>query len=233
MIPTLNGMGHMFAHVDEFSQDFITYSIMKCEKVADIGPAFGITSLPIIKAGVHTTVIDLEQRHINYIKANVEQSMLPYLHAHVGHFPQNVKLTPNTYGAILASRVLHFLRPDTLIHALTHLYDALLPGGRLYFISTTPFIRICEDFVPVYLARRSNHVKWPGFVENLHEYAPQYAHQLPAQINLMDLTEAVPMLKSLDFKVIRSGYITLPPGQFDISLDGRDHIGIVAEKPRL
>ncbi len=233
MVPTLNAMGHMAAQVDEFAQDFITYSIAYCHNVADIGPAFGITSLPIINAGIKTTVVDLEKRHIDYIKSHAEPSTLVNINAHVGNFPQTVKLTPNTYGAILVSRVLNFLNVDTLIHALTHLYDALIPGGRLYFISTTPFIKMFEDFIPVYLARRSNHIKWPGVIKNVSEYAAHRAHQYPSYIHLMDLPEIKATLERLDFKIVRAGYIPSPPGQFDMFLDGREHVGVVAEKPKL
>jgi len=233
MIPTLNAMGHMFAHTDAFTQDFITYAIAHCEHVADIGPAFGIASLPVVNTGIQTTVVDLEQGHIDYIRAHTDPDMLKFLHSYVGHFPKTVTLPPNAFGAILVSRVLHFFDVDSMVFALSHLYDALLPGGRLYFISTTPFIKIYENFIPVYLARRSNHVKWPGIMNNIHEYAPHRAHQLPSYINLMDLPEAKALLERLDFKIIRSGYIPAPPGQFDISLDGREHIGIVAEKPRI
>lgn len=231
MIPTLNQMGHMFVVPDPITQAFIDDAIHAQGKVLEIGAAFGVASLPVICKGKSIIVNDLDARHLDYILKHTPQCYLKKLHLLPGYFPRDINLNDNSLEVIFASRVLHFLPPEEFMGALKDIYHALISGGRFYFISTTPYIYVYREFIPIFESNRAQGKPWPGLLENLIDIAPHRAHQLPKFINLIDLPEGIKYLQEAGFRILRAEYIPFQADQHDVALDGREHIGIICEKP--
>ena len=53
---------------------------------------------------------------------------------------------------VLACRILHFLRPEILREGLKQIHKWLAPGGKLFVVTETPFVKhLQEAFYPIYL----------------------------------------------------------------------------------
>lgn len=229
-IPTLNRMGYMSPSLDIIQSAFVE----DCDSEGlflDIGCGFGVATLPVIEKECNIVACDLEKKHLEVLNRYVPQQKRSYLTLVQGHFPNDVRFPPHTFKAINLSMVLHFLPFKTIEKAFKAIFASLLPGGRLYLTTSSPYQRSLTRFAPLYDKRRE--VKeWPGYIADIAKYVPQRAHLLPKENIVFCIYELERLATKFGFRVIDSTFFTREEIPQDLRLDGREYSGIICEKPR-
>src|SRR3990167_10702668 len=140
-IRTLNKMGSMFFDTDPAYIAFLEHIKQTKGYFADIGTAYGYSTLEALKRGGRIIAVDLEKRHLDVLLQDCLPLYKPRLETICGHFPNNVELPKNSLDGILLSRILIFLTPDEITSAFAKAYDALKSGGLLYIVNPSPLMK--------------------------------------------------------------------------------------------
>lgn len=175
-IQTLNNKGAMSPKKDWITEHFIDYASSNSRKVLEIGPSYGLVSvIESFKSGNQDyTVVDLEKRHLGILALEIKNKypqFSSYIKFAVGEYPNDINLPDEEFDAILISRVLHFFSPYEIEKTFADFYRILKPGGKVYAMAITPYVKRFASFIPEYEKNFDNGVDYPGFVESLIPYA--------------------------------------------------------------
>ena len=232
-IVTLNKMGYMLAKPDEYNQAFIDYVSAQSSPVLDIGCAYGLASIPALKNGAQVFANDLDQRHLNILENITPDTLKPHLTTLQGRMPEDLDFEPNFFGAILSSRVFHFISPNQLIPSLKKIFSWLKPKGKLFWTMGSPFTGNFKGFLPQYEQNKKEGKKWPGFIQDTSLFL--LSKRIPHVndfINLMDQEMIEFLVKEVGFTVEKSSYIpATEEAAADHRYDGRENVGVIAIKP--
>jgi SAM-dependent methyltransferase len=227
-IPTMNRMGYMKVDLDEFSEEFIGYSVDSDGLVLELGCAYGFVVQKVLKAGGQIIASDLSREHLTVLIKDVPKKLLKNLYLLPGYFPDDINFPRESLSAVLTSRMLHFLDGDTIERGLRKIYNWLIPNGKLFFISVTPHHAALRDsFLEKYLARVLNGEEWPGVIENQWEINPTNKEYVEPYLNVFDVAQLEELLPKYGFKIEKIGLFDYP---YDVDSDGKGHIGFVATK---
>jgi len=232
LVPTMNDYGFMFEVLDDFALEFIDYSSRCNEEVLDIGCAYGVATLEALEAGATIRACDIDIRHLDILRSRVPANQVERLTTELQRIPHG-DLPDNQFGAILCSRVLHFLTGAQIDDSLANMYRWLKPGGRLYLVADTPY-GLWRKFIPAWDANSANGERWPGYMEPLLDYLPYKPgadQAAPPFMNLMSPELLARGCTEVGFEILRANWI--PRNDFTGSgqMDGRENCGIVARKP--
>lgn len=232
---------------DPVSQKFIEYASDVAAKggtVLEIGAAFGAASLQALAKGAKVFCNDIDASNLavvrnRHLKATgTSQSSVTGDDATLvlvpGSFPDELAGLPtNFFDAILICRVMHFFTGEQIEKSLEQLSGHLKPGGKLFVVCETPFLKNWQRFIPEFEKRVAEGVKWPGEITNPADFEssgraaslPRFVHWITKEVLEKSLTQT-------KFGVEHLSYIDRC-GQFpkDLLLDGRESIGAVAAKP--
>lgn len=228
-IPTLNKTGYMTTHLDPFSQAFVEYA-SKDEKgfVLEVGAAYGIATLAALACGAKVICNDIEPRHLKLVKQHTALKNRFRLKIVPGDFPYEVQLPSCSLDAILMCRVLHLFNGQKVEDSIQKAYQILKPGGKIFIVVDTPYLKILSSFIPEYERRLKTGVKWPGFIQNLREYVQE--EDLPDMVNFLDEKTLKRILEDFGFTIEKISFIDrwdFPPNR---RLDGRESLGVIARK---
>ena len=242
-IKTLNEKGSMSAGFDKATQKFIDFS--KNKKVLEIGGAYGTVMREVLKRYPRTIYHfnDLDARHLfiaAYLLKSDQLDEKALNNIRLMCFDVTVPLKAcETYDAILAARVLHFFSPTQTKMALENFFSLLNPGGRIYVIATTPYARRYKSFIGEYERRLLEGTDdYPGYVKSLSDWINK-SGMSPSQLSsisrgpFMFLDDKI-LRKSFEkagFKIVQCEMIPLASKSFAWSLDGRENVLLIAEKP--
>jgi SAM-dependent methyltransferase len=233
MVPTLNGTGFMFEVRDGYAEEWINYAGRIADPVLEIGCAYGVSTIPALEAGGRVVACDLEPAHLEILESRVTPSLRANLTCVAGRLP-DVDFTPGTFGAILCSRVLHFLTGEEIDAALAKMAAWLRPGGRLYLVADTPY-GIWRNFIATFENNKRKGVRWPGMMVGLHNWLPTPGIQKhiakPAFMNLLDAELLARICADAGLRVRRATFIDRSDFKGLGSLDGRENAGALAVKP--
>lgn len=233
MEPTLNGTGFMFTVLDEYAQDFIQFAGECGDPVLDLGCAYGVATIPALEAGATVTACDLEQGHLEILAEKAPDELKSRLTCKVGQLP-SVELPQEQYGAILCSRVLHFLDGGAVDASVRKMYSWLKPGGRLYLVADTPY-GIWRKFIPLFEAKKDKGERWPGLMIGLEYFLPnmKLGPRLdgPAFMNLLDPDLLDRTCREAGFEIDHVSFIDQKDFKGAGRMDGRENVGIMALKP--
>jgi SAM-dependent methyltransferase len=231
-VPTLNNMGYMTKTLDPYSQEFVEYAGQMSGPVLEVGAAYGIASLAALAAGAKVYCNDLDPRHLEAVKQQAIERQLELSRLMIvpGQFPQEITFPANTLESVLICRVIHFFDGETIEVSLQRLYDWLKPGGKLFIVAETPYLKTLSDFVPEYEKRVQKGDKWPGLITNLHQYFSDQNN--PKFIHCMDIPVLKRVLTAQGFVIEKIGYINRSDFPEDRRLDGRESVGVIAYKPK-
>ncbi len=228
-IPTLNKTGYMTTHLDPFSQEFVEYaSHDERGFVLEVGAAYGIATLAALSRGAKVICNDIEPLHLELVKQKAVLKDRFRLKILPGDFPYEVQLPLCSLDAILMCRVLHLFNGQQVEESIQKAYQILKPGGRIFIIVDTPYLKILSSFIPEYERRLKAGIKWPGFIQNLHEYVQE--KDLPDVVNFLDDKTLRWVLEKYGFTIEKTSFICrwdFPPTR---RLDGRESLGIIAYK---
>lgn len=228
-IPTLNEYGYMKFEFEEYSKKFVDVSKESKLPVLEIGAAYGWVVHKCLDAGARVVAVDASGDHLLHLIKDADQSKIDNLEIQQAYFPKEVNFEPETFGAILMARVLHFLTPDEIEIGLAKIHNWLSKEG--YFIVTNCSIyhscvkaKMGEEFK----SRILKGDKWPGLVYNQKEVSPVHANFTKDFLHVFTLEQLVELLPKHGFFVEKIGYFDYPSDQWDDN--DRGHIGFVARK---
>jgi SAM-dependent methyltransferase len=232
--------GYTLPASDPYSQAFIEYAAAVGKtngKTLEIGAAFGTATLQALKLGASVDCNDIEPRNLAVVmkRYSLQRGDSKKLNLLPGAFPEEFAgFKSESYEAILACRVLHFFSGDRINKAMTKMADLLKTGGKLFIVCETPFQKNWEKFLPVFRQRVAEGKEWPGEIDDSSKYEsseragkelPKFMHSLTVEV----LERSA--LATGKLKIIKCAYISRL-GQFskDAILDGRESVGLIAEK---
>ncbi|MBM3610677.1 MAG: class I SAM-dependent methyltransferase [Alphaproteobacteria bacterium] len=227
VVKTTNKMGYMFNEIKEYGRDFIEYS--SPGPVLDIGAAYGVHTLPALERGAYVVCNDLEKKHLEILEERVPQEYKSHVEFVCGKFPQELHFRENSFSGILLSHVLHFLKSDEIEEGISKVFGWLKPGGKVFAIVGTPYIKIVEGFIPTFKKRLESGQEWPGFIEDISIYHHERCKDLPKFMHYFDIDVVRRVFK--DFIIEKCGYINRDDFPEDMRLDGRENVGVIARKP--
>ncbi len=242
-IQTLNNMGATSPKLDWISKDFIKYVSRKDRKVLEVGTAYGLVSvIGALKAGnKNYLAIDLDKRHLGILALEVKNKypqFSSYIKFIVGEYPKDINFSDNYFDAILISRVLHFFSSYEIEKTLADLYRILKPGGRVYTMAITPYVKRFASFIPEYEKNFDSGADYPGFVKSLVPYADSAVTTSKEMKNLhkghfmfLDSRVLVKAFRKAGFKIKLSKETPLQYVSKTWQYDGRENVGVVAVKP--
>lgn len=231
IVPTLNQMGYMSESLNYFTHAFVEFCEQAGQPVLDVGTAFGFTTIKALEKGAQVIANDVDPNHLEKLMDNLSEEQKNRLILKPGYFPHDLDFPPNSLSGILVSRILHFLSGHEIEIALKKMLTWLEPNGKIFIVAETPYKQLFERFIPYYEKQKKNGLKWPGEVENIHQYMNKRIDTLPKFMNLLEEE----ILKNA---VLESGFLILESRSFsksnlpeDAQMDGRESAGIIATKP--
>ena len=239
-IQTLNRKGATSPALDEATIEFIKFA--KGKKVLEIGGAYGrvmIETLSKYKDTIYN-LNDLHADHLFIAAHNLEQ-------AHLGIKAENVEFIEGDianglglkekYDAILIARVLHFFDPEQLNAAIGNIKALLKPGGRVFVIAITPYVKRYDKFIPEYKKHLAQNEEYPGYVKSLYDWInkdvtskSQLATISPEPFMFLDDVVMSRLFKKHGYKIISCKLVSLGYKSASWSLDGRENVVLVAEQ---
>lgn len=232
--PTLNKRGFTY-QLSSIGEAFLDFAESINRPVMDIGCAYGIASLLALEAGREVVAVDLSKDHLKHLVKEAPTEALNRLTVRNEKFPGQMDYPESFLGAVYISHVMPFLSPEEVHEAVAKLYRWLVPGGKVFIVSFTPFIKLCEPFLPVYEERKKNGEHWAGLVEDLKSFVTdqEFAKKLPDTLNHMDVSDYKRVFKEHKFKIEELDYFgdteSLLPEI--LRYDGRERLGLIARKP--
>jgi SAM-dependent methyltransferase len=227
-VVSFNKKGFMKTELDEFSKEFIEYSIETELPVLEIGALFGAATIPLLKKGKTVIANDISAEHLSALYHNAPKEHLDKLYLNLKSFPFETEFPDNSLQAILVCRIAHFLTGEEILEGFKRIHKWLAPGGRFYFVALSPYHHLLrEKFLPIYLEKLEKGEEWPGIIENMQEYNPKEAKDIP---NLMHAFEE----RIMEPVLAKSDFIIKNMKKFDYSTNnsnGIGYLGFVAEKP--
>jgi len=232
--------GFTIGPCDRVSQQFIEYASTLSKgkgTLLEIGAAFGMASLQALAKGATVFCNDIDPRNLavvykrremNDYSTDAQLVLLP------GAFPEElVKLPHHFFDAILICRVLHFFKGQQIEKSLKQLFTHLKPGGKLFIVCETPFLKNWQAFILEYEKRKKKKIKWPGEINNPMQYETSgRSSALPSFVHWITQEVLEKSLKKAKFKIDYLAYMDRK-NQFptDLLFDGRESIGAIAVKP--
>lgn len=232
VITTLNRRGHTSTRLNEYSQRFVDSLADVSAPVLDIGPGFGVCTLPALATGATVIACDIEPRHLAALMDSCPDADRPRLVPMVMDFPNGAHFADGSIGAVHAANLLNYLTGPNLVRAAELIFRVLRPAGMVFTVSGTPYARNVQEFIPIYEENRRRRLPWPGEVYGLHELCkhPSIA-DLPDSLHLLDDEVLTRVFENAGFEVIEARMyqrIGLPDY---LSWDGRENVGMIARKP--
>ncbi len=162
---TLNERGAMSPNISALEEKFIEIARQPNSKVVEIGTAYGKVCLKALEQGAnHYVANDVDPKHLQILARRVFEQMPTKLDTAltlvIGSFPDTellAALQPDqSYDAILASNVLHFLTEPEVRIAFTALRRLLKPGGKLFASMITPYFGFFKAEMRAEISRQVN-----------------------------------------------------------------------------
>jgi SAM-dependent methyltransferase len=226
-IRTLNNRGFTTSAPDPLSQEFIAFAAQSAAEVLDLGCAFGVATIPALEAGARVCACDMDFRHLTALETRVSPAIRNNLSLQCGKAPE-IDFAEQRFGAILSSRVFHFLDGAAVDITLAKMFRWLLPGGKLFLVADTPYAGVLRQCVSAYLQRKERGDRWPGFIADYAPYMPRGSRRVdPSFINLMDPDILSDCCRRAGFQIEEAGFMPRIAKLDDADPEGRDHVRLV------
>jgi SAM-dependent methyltransferase len=233
MVPTLNGTGFMFEVIDGYAEEWIRHAGRIGDPVLEIGCAYGVATIPALEGGACVVACDMEPKHLEILAERTPAAVRANLTCVAGAMP-DVDFEPGRFGAILCSRVLHFLTGEQIDASVGKMAAWLKPCGRLYMVADTPY-GIWRNFIPTFEAGKREGKRWPGMMVGLHNWLPtpgvRKQIDKPPFMNLLDADLLTRICTDAGLRVERASFIDRSDFAGLGAMDGRENAGVLAVKP--
>ncbi len=231
-IPTLNQRGFTTDFPDPLSEQFIELAAKIDREVLDIGCAYGVAAKRVLGVRGRVCACDMDQRHLDILSQAVSSAEKVRLRCVMGTLPY-IDFEEGAFGAILCSRVLHFLEGSDIELSISKMYRWLHPGGKAFLIVDTPYSGATKDrVVPEYERKKALNDAWPGFMPDFEQYMPAGSSVKfdTTFIHLMDPDTLVRVCEQAGFTIESKGYMARIANLSHADPQGRDHATVIAVK---
>jgi SAM-dependent methyltransferase len=230
-VPTRNQTGWSSNVLNELSEAFVQECSRQPATALDIGAALGVATLPALAAGATVFANDSDASHLEAIAQACPREHRDRLHLLPGRFPRHVDLPKDSLDAAHASNILHFLTGRQLELAAEKLHWWLKPGGRIFVLAATPYLKPFLSFVPSYEARVSRGDAFPGWVENTREVSThRLLDRLPKSIHLLDVPVLTRVFEAAGFEIEQAAMFRRRDLPASLHTNGRESVKLVAKK---
>jgi polyketide synthase PksJ len=227
-VPVLNKQGYVRTTDNEYSKAFIIEASNAKEPVLEIGCAYGHIVNEVLKVGGKITACDIGEDHLEILIRECPKEHLKNLHVYPARFPEAVDFPEETFHAVLASRVLHFLDGKTLEAGLDKIYKWLKPNGKFYFTALSIHKNyIKDDLLSQFQENFEKGIRWAGEIDNQHIYAMQHINNAPEFIHVFDIPQLEKIIPEFGFEIEK---ISLFDYSDDMKSNNKGHIGFIARK---
>lgn len=244
---TKNERGYMHP-LSSLTQRFVEFSASACLPVMDMGCAYGNTVIAALEKGANTVIAcDMAKEHLAVLQQSVAGT--PYASRLVtkqGVFPGDVYFDKASLAAIHTSHMLPYLTGTEVEQGLAQFFHWLAPGGRLFIVCYSRFIRelMNDVFQQEYACRLEKKMQWPGYLENFDDYSwlpedpLEFATEpssFPTALHVYDIPVLQSALIAQGFEIEWADYLdgktngAVPETWYD----GREYLGIIAVKPNV
>ncbi len=232
---TFNKTGFdILSNADHVEKNWIIKDFLnQCGKgkvVLDIGGGFGALTKSALSKGTTVIYSDMSYQHLLVGYKTIE----PKYHSHVFLNDQalpDITFPADSFDAIVAHRVLHFLTPAEIEKSTEKFYRWLKPNGKLYIVALSPTNAAYRDIVlPQYEARWEAGDRWPGYPLEVKQALPHQAYNLPETMHVMDERPLKRCLKEKGFFILKHDYVSTIKLGVEKNRDGKESIGILAQK---
>lgn len=227
-IPTLNKYGYMKSELEYYSSYFLELTKKARDPVLEIGTAYGWLTHKALELGSVVVANDLCKEHLEVLVKEAPEKYLDNLYVYQGAFPNEVFFKDDSFDAIMASRILHFLDGDTLEGGLDKLYSWLKPDGKLIATNCSIYHSSVKGKMSgVFQERIMNGEKWPGMstkddFDSVHnDYSTHF-------LNCFYKEQLEELLPKHGFKIEKISYFDYPSDPWPD--EGKGHIGFLAQK---
>ena len=230
---------------DPVSQKFLAHAASSAQcggKVLEIGAAFGAATLEAISKGATVFCNDIDPENLAVVRQRYlaatdnpldsitgDDSKLILI---PGELPQDLIGLPQKYfDAILICRVLHFFSGAQIDESIALLSKLLAPGGKIYIVCETPFLKNWQRFIPEFHRRVERGIEWPGEITNPAEYEssgraaslPKFVHWITKEILERSLARAGFAIEHVEY-INRSGQF---PEDLLLPEHGKESVGAI------
>jgi SAM-dependent methyltransferase len=220
----------MTTNLDPFMQAFVAWAAETKGQMLDVGAAYGVTTLPALAAGASVIANDIDADMLAILASRAPAGSS--LRTLTGSIVDGVELPENSLDGVMASRVLHLMRPEDGERAMSNICRWLKPGGKVFIVCETIYCKVFEALIPEYEKRKAAGDKWPGFVPDVRAIVPEVMKKdSVALMNTMDPDILTRFCRDHGLIVERADFCRtsdIPPA---IRLDGREDAGVIARKP--
>ena len=174
-IRVLSDKGYATTDIMVTSKEFIDFSSSCKYPVFDIGAAYGETTVAALKKGATVIANDVEEGSLNYIikRKELNDDDRKRLYLKKGFVPMDMDFEPNSLGAIHASRVMHFFKPEEVKLFFVKAHEWLINNGVLFIITSSPFHwGTPEGFYEQYDKKLKEGVEFPGIITDFSYREP-------------------------------------------------------------
>jgi ubiquinone/menaquinone biosynthesis C-methylase UbiE len=226
---TMNQYGYMKFEWDEFGKDFAQFAKDTQKPVLEIGTAYGWLTHRILETGKTIIAADISKEHLEVLLRDAPQDKLDNLFLYQASFPEQINFPKESLGAVLASRIFHFLRGEEIEVGIDKIHNWLEPNGR--FVCTNCSIyhySVKDQWLSTFKDREQKGDKWPGVITNQRESSPTHAPHVQDYLNIFDIKQFEELLPKHGFEIEKIKLFDYPSDIYSENNEG--HIGFVARK---
>ena len=220
-------MGGMSPTLDFYSQAFVDFAADADGPVLDVGACYGVASLAAAERGADVWANDLDIRHLEILSESIpDKAKIRLIH---GQFPNEIPWSEGPLSAVLLARILPYFDGETIERSLGLIYENLRPGGKVFGVSITPFLKKLVPFQPIYEARKAAGDRWPGLV-TVSDWDPEGAKDLTPKLHTLDKEVVERSLTEAGFTIETLEYFSRENYTGGMARDGREALGFIAVK---
>ena len=176
-IQTMNRKGGAIPTSNSLIKDFVEFCQGEGKVVMHIDATYGHHTMRALSENLKEYVAtedNLDHLSLLAIRARnlLDANTLKPLKLFHGKFPDDYSHFPDDhFDAILLNRVIHFYGPDQVKRTMKEVYRILKPGGEVFVVAITPYVKRYESFIPLYKQRKLLRHAYPGHLRNLRMFA--------------------------------------------------------------
>jgi SAM-dependent methyltransferase len=226
---TMNQYGYMKSEWDEFGKDFAQFAKETVKPVLEIGTAYGWMTHRILEMDKTIVAADISKEHLEVLLRDAPQDKLDNLFLCNASFPENIDFPSESFGAVLASRIFHFLTPDDADLGLAKIHHWLEPNGRFICTNLSMYhYSIKNQWSSIFKEREESGDRWPGIITNQKESSPTHAPHVPDYLNIFTIKQLERLLPIHGFEIEKIKLFDYPSDTYSENSEG--HLGFIARK---
>jgi polyketide synthase PksJ len=228
-IPTFNKFGYMKFEFEEFSKYFVDYAKEAKYPVLEIGSAYGWVTHKALEVGATIIALDISAEHLEVLLKDAPKDKINNLSVVQGAFPNDINFSVNSFDAILASRIFHFLEGEDIEKGLNKAHDWLVDGGKLICTNCSIYhSSVKNQMLKIFETRIAEGDEWPGTVRSHEEQDPVHKDYSGDFLNVFYKEQLEKLLPRHGFVIEKIEYFDYPSDPWPDN--GKGHIGFIARK---